>query len=110
MTITQFDRYLGDIVSADCLNKRNIDAKNSKGLGFITQIMILLEEICLGNYYFETAVLLRESIFLQGTLTNIEVCYGLTKENINILDTLDKILLKKIMGSHSKTSISCFMF
>ena len=64
--------------------------------------MIMLEELCLGHYYFETAVLLRESVFLNGSLTNIEVCYGLTKENINTLETLDKILLRKILSSHSK--------
>ena len=110
MTRVYFDRYLGDVLSEDCLNKRNLDAKSSKGLGIITQIMIMLEELCLGHYYFETAVLLRESVFLNGCLTKIEVCYGLTKENINTLETLDKILLRKILSSHSKVcSVSLWL-
>ena len=72
------DKYLGDIVSEDCLNRRNIEAKQAKGMGYISQIMIILQEVCLGQYYFETAILLREAIFINGILTNIEVCYGLT--------------------------------
>ena len=75
-------------------------------MGLITQITILLEEVCLGNFYFETAVLLRDTIFINGILTNIEVAYGLTVENIKSLEILDRILLRKILGSHAK-SPSC---
>ena len=92
------DKYLGSVVYDDCLNKRNIEAKTSKGMGMINQIMILLEELCLGHYYFETAVLLRESMFVNGILFNIEASYGLTKENIIALETLDRILLRKILS------------
>ena len=102
-----FDKYLGDIVSGDSLNKRNIEAKTSKGMGIINQIMILLEEICLGQYYCETAVLLRESMFVNGILFNfnIEACYGLTKEDINALEILNRVLMRKILSAHSKTPV-----
>ena len=65
--------------------------------------MILLEEVCLGHHYFESAVLLRESLFLNGILFNIEVCYGLTKEEVDTLEAVDRILLRKILQAHSKT-------
>ena len=96
------DPYLGDVLSEDCSNKRNIESKCNKGMGLISSIMTILTEVCLGSYYFETAVLLRESIFINGILTNLEVCYNLTKDNINCLENLDKVLLKKIFQSHSK--------
>ena len=65
--------------------------------------MILLEEVGFGPFYFETAVLLREAIFVNGILFNIEVSYGLTQEDINRLEMLDNLLMKKIMSAHSKS-------
>ena len=38
------DLYLGDIISSDGKNRKNVDKRISKGLGLITQIMNLLEE------------------------------------------------------------------
>lgn len=97
------DKYLGDIVSYDSLNKENIQARTNRGIGIITQVMILLEEVCLGYHFFETSVLLRESLFLNSILVNIEVCYGLTNEDISNLEIVDKILMRKILEAHSKT-------
>ena len=44
--------------------------------------MNILENVTLGEHYFETAVLLRESLFLNSVLTNVEIWYGLTREDI----------------------------
>ena len=52
----------------------------------------------LGEHYFETAVLLRESLFLNLFLTNGEVWYGMTKEEINKLEDLDISLLRRLLG------------
>ena len=104
MVKVQSDKYLGDVLSSEYLNKMNIDAKCSKGMGMITQIMMLLEEVGFGPFYFETAILLREAVFVNGLLFNVEVNYGLTKEDINRLELLDRVLLKKIFGCHSRTA------
>ena len=34
-----------------------------------------------------------------------EIWYGLTEKQIEVLQTMDKILLKKITGAHSKTPV-----
>ena len=47
-------------------------------------------------------------LFINSIMTNVEALYGLTKENINILDEVDKILLRKIMSAHSKCKIEAF--
>ena len=65
--------------------------------------MIILEEVCFGQFYFDTAVLLLESIFINGILSSIEANYGLTKEDIEKLEVLDRILLRKILSAHSKS-------
>ena len=56
----------------------NIQNRISKGMGNITRIMNMLDKITLGRHYFKTALLLRESIFLSGLLTNAESWHGLT--------------------------------
>ena len=67
--------------------------------------MNILEKVTLGKHYFTTAVLLRESLFLNGILTNSEIWYGLTKNEIKELENLDHILLRKILGTPFSTPI-----
>ena len=76
------DVYLGDVISNDGKNKKNIEKRISKGLGIITQITNLLECISFGQHYMEIALLLRESMFLNGILNNVDVWYGMTKAEI----------------------------
>ena len=45
----------------------------------------------------ETVILLRESVFLNGILTNGEIWYNLTKDEIRELENLDLTLLRKVM-------------
>ena len=76
------DEYLGDVISSDVSNTLNIRNRVSKGLGIITQILNMLEKVTLGHHYFKIAMLLRESLFLNGILTNSEVWYGMKKSEI----------------------------
>ena len=93
------DTYLGDVISNDGRNSKNIKCRVGKGLGKITEIMNILEKISLGESYFRIAMLLRESIFLNSVLTNGEVWYGLEKSEIKQLEDLDLILLRKILNT-----------
>ena len=95
-------KYLGDIVAADSRNDLNIKSRVAKGMGNITRVMNILEKVTLGSHYYKTAILLRESIFLSALLINSESWHGVTAENINQLESLDKLLLRKIL----KTPIS----
>ena len=95
------DVYLGDVISANGKNDLNIRKRIGIGLGKITEIMNILEKVTLGEqeHYFASAVLLRESMFLNSILSSADVCYGLSKENINELEDLGLSLLRKIMGA-----------
>ena len=62
-------------------------------------MMNILETVTFGEYYFSTALILRESLFLNGILTNAEVWYGLTKAEVKELEDLDSILLRKILNT-----------
>ena len=70
--------------------------ERTKGLGIIAEMMNILEKVTLGQHYFTTAVLLRESLFLNGILTNSEIWYGLSNSEIKEFENLDHILLRKV--------------
>ena len=97
MESVEYDTYLGDIVSGDGRNTRNLKKRVSKGIGIITQIMNLLDSISLGEFYIEIALLLRESMFINGVITNAEIWYSLSKEEIKELEDMDKSLLRRIL-------------
>ena len=103
MIEVDFDTYLGDIVSGDGRNTRNVKNRIGKGLGIISDIINILEKVTLGEHYFATALLLRESLFLNGILTNAEVWYGLKPTEIKELEDLDCILMRKILKTKSST-------
>ena len=91
------DTYLGDIISNDGRNTKNINNRIGKGLGKISDIMNMLEKISLGQKYFKIALVLRESLFLNSILTNSDVWYGLTKTDIKLLEDLDLSLLRNFL-------------
>ena len=62
----------------------------------IAKIKSMLENIYLGEHYFKTAFLLRESMFLNGVIYSSESWYGVTEEEISELEKLDNMLLRSI--------------
>jgi hypothetical protein len=89
--------YLGHILSADGKNTHNIRSRVSKGMGIVTKIMDILKTVSFGSNYFEIAITLRESQLINGMLTNAEVWYGLLKSEVNELEEVDRLLLRRIL-------------
>ena len=53
--------------------------------------MTLLDDICIGGtYHFKAAMLLRESKLVNGMLTNSEVWYNLTENDLRELEEIDE--------------------
>ena len=97
MEEVQSDTYLGDIVSNNGKNSLNISSRVSKGLGIISQIFNILEQINFGTHFIEVGLLLRESMLINGILTNGEVWYNITKDDIKELDKVDLLYLQKLL-------------
>ena len=91
------DKYLGDVISVDGRNTKNIEAKIAKAIGITKQIKNILDDMCLGSFFFEVALILRNSLFLNGILTNLEASYGLTNVEINQLEQMDESLIRKLL-------------
>ena len=95
------DTYLGDIISQDGKNKHNIANRVAKGIGLVGQIMDILKTVSFGEHYFEIATTLRNSILVNGILTNCEVWYGLTQNDIKQLEDVDRLYLRKVLNAPS---------
>ena len=97
------EKYLGDILSNDGRNIKNIKSRVNKGKGIINRIMTKLEAIPFGKYYFETAVILRDSLLVSSMLSNSEAWYNVTEAELNLLETVDHMLLRKILKTPKST-------
>ena len=97
------DTYLGDVIQTNGKNDLNIKARTEKGHGAVNQIVKLLEELCLGPYYYQAANVLRNSLLLSSLLSNSESWYNLTQKDVINLESIDEILLRKIFSSPSTT-------
>ena len=85
-------------------NDLNIKDRAAKGIGNVTKVLNILEKVTLGSHYYKTAILLRESIFLSALLTNAECWHNLTMSQINQLEAVDKLLLRKILKTQISTA------
>ena len=60
-----------------------------------------LGSIVYGPIYFKVAMMLRSSHLINGILTNAEAWYGLTRENIEQLEQVDEMLLRRVLEVES---------
>ena len=97
MENVQEDTYLGDVISCDGRNTKNIKKRISKGLGIITEILYLLEMVSLGEHFIEIATLFREALFVNAIITNAENWYGFSLSEIEEFEKLDRLQLRKIL-------------
>jgi hypothetical protein len=97
------EKYLGDIISNDGRNIKNIKARVSKGKGINSKILTMLEGIPFGNFYFEVAVILRNSLLVSSLLCNSEAWYNVTKAELELLESVDVMLLRSILRAPKST-------
>ena len=97
MQSVQEEKYLGVILTSDGKNSKNIAARKNRGVGVVNQIMTILEEICFGKYYFQVAMVLRNSLLISSLLTNAEAWYNLSSTDITELEKVYEDLLRKVL-------------
>ena len=101
-------KYLGDIISRDGSNKKNIKDRTNKAQGNVNKIVKGLFERPYGKHFFNAAKLMREGILLSGLLNNSESWINVTKKDIEDLEKPDISLLRQIPSKSGNPS-KCFL-
>ena len=68
--------------------------------------MAILKETSLGCHYFTIGMVLRESILMNSILLNVEVWFGITRDEIDKLEMCDKILIRRRMETARSTPVA----
>ena len=97
MEETSEEKYLGDLISTDGRNLKNIKARISKGKGIVKKILTVLDGIPFGRHYFEIGMLLRDSLLVSSVLFNSEAWYHLTSAELDLLETIDVSFLRQLL-------------
>ena len=74
MLTSDREKYLGDIISSDCKINENIEERYNKGIGISNKIIGLLKEISFAHFYFEMAVLFRQSQLVIVFCVTVRCC------------------------------------
>ena len=85
--------------------QRILKARKAKGFGIVDKISSMLEDIFFGPFYFEVALILRTSLFINSILLNAEVWHRLTKADVEELESVDNALLRRILEAHACTPV-----
>ena len=88
------EKYLGDLITNDGSNAKNIAARKAKGQGILDQIIGKLSGVMYGPFYFEVGLVLRQSMLINGILTNAESWYGLKETDMEQLEQVDEQFLR----------------
>ena len=78
-----------------------------KAQGYCAMCLAMCTEMTLGIQLYATAKLLHESIFVNGTLLNMETWPNCTNVRLEMFERTEQMFLRKILNAHSKTPIEC---
>ena len=108
MKTSDKEKYLGSIITSDGKPTQDIVDRHNRGIGVVNQILGLLKELHFGHFYFEMALLFRNSMLINGILCSIEALYTLRKSDIEQLESCDKYLFRKMFDSLTTTATEAF--
>ena len=87
---------MGDLVSGTSKHRNNIKNRVAKGVGILNEIFYILDNVSFGQFFFKTAMILRDALLINACLYNSDIWYNVTKQDINELDYLDKLFFSRL--------------
>jgi hypothetical protein len=105
ITRAQSYKYLGDHMSDgwETLYKK----RHERATGYAVTCQAMGTEISLGYQIYAVVKLLHQTIFLNGTLVNMETWPHCNDKRIALFERCEQGLLRKALSAHSKTPIEC---
>ena len=103
ITQTEIYKYLGDHVADGW--EPLYSKRWEKAQGYIASCLAMCTEMSLGYQLYHIAKLYHQSIFINGTLINMETWPNCTTARIESFERIEQFYFKKILAAHSKTPI-----
>ena len=100
--------YLGDFLSSSGSLDATIENRRQKGIGLCSQITGMVDGLSLGHFYYKISFMFRECKLLNGILTNTEIWYPITNTQIEVLEDIDLMFIRKLVKGHAKTAKEAF--
>jgi hypothetical protein len=99
-------KYLGDQLDKSGKAKTTIEERKAKGFGIIADISAITDDIPLGPWRIQSALMLRQAMLVNGTMFNSECWQGKTvSSDIKVLNKADKGLHRSLVDGHAKTPL-----
>ena len=90
-------KYLGGVISSDGTNCENIAGSKKRGFGSVKDITNMLDDMCLGPYMFQKAIILQNSMLVGTLLSCSEARYNLTEADLGQVEQADKGLWSSLL-------------
>ena len=103
---TDEQTYLGFVISNKGNNMANIKQVKGKSIGIIRKIIHRLESSNSKMYYFESAIILLNTMLRPSILYACEAYYDLKETEIRQLERIEKSFMRKILKTGAKCPIS----
>ena len=97
-------KYLGDVISND-FNNELYRSRLNKAKGYAATVVAMSTEISLGYQMFNVVKLLHQTMFLNGTMVNMETWTHFNEKRLVMFEQVEQQLLRQILRAHSKTPI-----
>ena len=97
------EKYLGDVISVDGKNIKNIKMRIKKGKGIVNRILTMIDGIGFGKQYFKIGIILRNSLLVSSMLNNSEAWYNVTSSELDLLETIDLCFLRQLLRAPKAT-------
>ena len=109
MKYVEEKKYLGEILTKNMKNEKNIQEKYNKAFGNIRKIKDTLNKRPFEIHTSKAAMLLRGGILIGSLLSNIEAMVNVTKADLDKLEKPDIVLQENLLPSTGNAS-KCFRY
>ena len=82
---------------------KTIQQRKLKAYSYLSEIKALVNYFPFGKRRLEIGLMLRNAMFINGILFNSEAWHNISKRHIEDLEIIDHILMRFLIGAHSKT-------
>ena len=91
------ETYLGDIICYTGSNIKNVEKRCNSGIGAVSQILSILNRVSLGHFYYEMALVFRDTMLVSKLVSSSEAWYNITDEQYSKLEEIDEMYMMQVL-------------